>query len=352
MTFLVERWPRLTAIPHVALGTFPTPIELLPRLSAVVGAEVWCKRDDRSGTLYGGNKVRKLEFLLGQAKAEGADTILTTGAVGSHHVLATALYGKREGFEVHATIMPQPMTPHVERNVRANIAAGAILHPVQSYAMFPAAMAALIAKLKVSRKRLFVIGPGGSDASGVLGWIEGGLEIGQQLIRGEARDPDAIYVPLGSGGTAAGLAIGLAAAGIMSEVVAVRVTPRQLLRKSMLSALSRGLVQRIRTMDERFPGVAEMAMKNLTIEEDFLGEGYGIATGYGREASRIAAETQGLELDGSYTGKTMAALIAHARGKRKGQRLLFVHTLSSAPMEPLLEHAPSVLPPRVQSLMK
>ncbi|MDQ3035687.1 MAG: pyridoxal-phosphate dependent enzyme [Myxococcota bacterium] len=351
MTLLVQRWPRLSAIPHAPLGRFPTPLEVGTKLSAVVGAEVSIKRDDLTGELYGGNKVRKLEYLLGQALAEGADTIVTTGAVGSHHVLATALYGARHGFEVHGMLMPQVRTPHVEKNARAMLAAGATLHPISSFAMFPGALAALIAKLRLQKKRLFVIGPGGSDAAGVLGYVEAGLELGQQLLRVEVREPDAIYVALGTGGTAAGLAVGLAAAGVMAEIVAVRVTPRALIRKGMLSTLTRGLVQKLRGMTDRFPGVADIAMKNLTIEEGFLGEGYGIATGAGREAARVVEETEGLVLDGSYTGKTMAALIAHARGARRGQRLIYVHTLSSAPMQPLLEGAPP-LPKRIEALMR
>jgi 1-aminocyclopropane-1-carboxylate deaminase/D-cysteine desulfhydrase-like pyridoxal-dependent ACC family enzyme len=351
MTLLVERWPRLSAIPHLELGRLPTPLEHLPRLSAVAGAEVWCKRDDLTGALYGGNKVRKLEFLLAQAEAEGADTILTTGAAGSHHVLATALYGAQRGLEVHAVLMPQVRTPHVEENLSADLAAGAQLHPVPSYPMMPPAMAALAAKLKLQKKRVFVIGPGGSDAAGVLGYVEAGLEIGRQLLDLPGREPDAIYVPLGSGGTAAGLAVGLAAAGVMAEIVAVRVTPRHLIHKALLSTLSRGLVQRLREHTDRFPGAGEAAMRNLLIEDGFLGEGYGIATGAGREAGRVAAETEGLTLDGSYTGKTMAALLAAARGARKGQRLLYLHTLSSAPMAPLLEGAPPI-PTRVAALLR
>jgi 1-aminocyclopropane-1-carboxylate deaminase/D-cysteine desulfhydrase-like pyridoxal-dependent ACC family enzyme len=346
---LVERWNRLGALPHVSLGTFPTPIEPLPKLSAFIGADVWCKRDDRSGEIYGGNKVRKLEFLLGQAMAEGADTILTTGAAGSHHVLATSLYGRAKGFEVHAVLMPQHRTSHVESNVRADLAAGAILHPISSYALLPSAMAAMAARLKLQRKRLFVIGPGGSDAAGVLGYVEAGLEIGHQLVTGSVRELDAIYVPLGSGGTAVGLAVGLAAAGVMTEIVAVRVTPRHLLARSMLVALARKVVQRLRGHDERFPSVADVAMRNVTIEEDFLGEGYGIASGASREAGRIAHETDGLVLDQSYTAKTMAAVVEAARGRRRGQRVLYVHTLSSRPIEPLLAGAPPV-PKRVERL--
>jgi len=351
MTLLAERWPRLAALPHLSLGGFPTAIEHATALSSVAGADVWVKRDDGCGSVYGGNKVRKLEFLLAQAKSEGADTILTTGAVGSHHVLATALYGRMHGFDVHAVIGPQPGTAHVERNVHADLGAGATLHPISSYGLLPTALAATAARLKLQRRRLFVIGPGGSDASGVLGRIEGGLEIGQQLAHGEAREIDAVYVPLGSGGTAAGLAIGLAAAGVMAEVVGVRVTPRQLLRKGMLATLSRGLVQRIRTIDDRFPGVTDVAMKNLVFEEAFLGEGYGVATGAGREATRVAAETEGLELDVSYTSKTMAALLQHARTKRRGQRVLFVHTLNSRPIDALASSAPE-LPKRIASLLR
>lgn len=351
MTLLAERWPKLASIPHVALGHFPTAIEHAAALSQVVGADVWIKRDDRAGALYGGNKVRKLEFLLAQAKAEGADTILTTGAIGSHHVLATSLYGRAHGFEVHAVMMPQPETPHVRQNVRADLAAGAVLHPISSYALFPTAMTAIAARLKLQGKKLFVIGPGGSDASGVLGWIEGGLEIGRQLALGTADEFDVVYVPLGSGGTAAGIALGLAAMGVMAQVVAVRVTPRHLMRKGMLATLSRGLVQRLRSLDDRFPAVAPIAMQNLTIEERFLGEGYGMPTGSGREATRILLETERLELDASYTAKTMAALIQHAREHRRGQRLLFVHTLSSVPITKLAESAPA-LPRRLAALMR
>lgn len=351
MTLLAQRWHRLAAIPYLSLGGFPTPIVHAPKLSSVAGAEIWVKHDERAGTVYGGNKVRKLEFLLAQAKREGADTILTTGAVGSHHVLATAIYGAMHGFDVHAIVGPQPATAHVAENVRADLGAGATLHPISSYGLLPTAMATVAGRLKLQRRRIFVIGPGGSDASGVLGWIEGGLEIGQQLAHGEAREVEAVYVPLGSGGTAAGIAIGLAAAGVMAEVIAVRVTPRPLLRKAMLATLSRGLVQRIRSMDDRFPGVAEIAMKNLVFEEAFLGEGYGVATGAGREATRVAAETEGLALDPSYTAKTMAAVLQHARQHRRGQRVLYVHTLNSAPIADLAGATPE-LPKRVASLMR
>ncbi len=350
MTLLVERWPRLSAIPHLLLGTFPTPVRPLEQLSRVLGAEVWCKHDDRSGLAYGGNKVRKLEFLIGAARAEAKDTIVTTGAAGSHHVLATAIYGGRAGLEVHAIMMPQVRTPHVETNLRASLAAGATLHPIHSYAWMPPAMAAPAGKLKLEGRRVYLIGPGGSDGAGVLGYVEAGLEIAEQLARGELSEVDAVVVPLGSGGTAVGLAVGLAAAGVTAPVIAVRVTPRHLLGKPMLRTLAAAAVDRVRLHDERFPSVAEAAVDNLIIDEAQLGEGYGIATGAGREASRLALETDGLALDPSYSAKAMAAVVAGARGPWRGKRVLFVNTLNSVPLAVLTDGAPP-LPKRLSAIL-
>jgi 1-aminocyclopropane-1-carboxylate deaminase/D-cysteine desulfhydrase-like pyridoxal-dependent ACC family enzyme len=348
VTELQTRWPRLLAIPHVSLGVFPTPLEPLPRLSQAIGADVWVKRDERCGSLYGGNKVRKLEFLLAQAKAEGADTILTTGAVGSHHVLATTLYGRELGLEVHAILSPQPRSIHAEANVRAGLAAGLTAHPVTRYPLVPAAMASLATKLKLKRRNVFVIGPGGSDATGALGWVEGGLEIGKQMLEQSLREFDAIYVPLGSGGTAAGLAMGLAAAGVTTEIVAVRVTPKRVIRKALLTSLSRGLVQRLRTLDDRFPSIADLAMRHLRLEEGFLGDGYGIGTDEGAIALELTKDTESLQLDVAYTAKTVAAVLAAARARR-GQRILYVHTLDAVRNDALEGPA---LPNEIENLLR
>jgi delta 1-pyrroline-5-carboxylate dehydrogenase len=153
MSLLSDRFSRLRSLPKVALADVPTPLESLSRLSDAIGAEVWVKRDDRTGARYGGNKVRKLEHLLGQAREVRADVLVTIGAVGSHHVLATALYGREQGFEVHAILTGQPASVHAEENARADLFCGAHLHPVRAYALVPAAMAALVTKLRFQRKR-------------------------------------------------------------------------------------------------------------------------------------------------------------------------------------------------------
>lgn len=352
MSLLSDRWSRLRSLPKVSLADVPTPLEPMSRLSDALGCDIWVKRDDRTGARYGGNKVRKLEHLLGQAREVRADALLTMGAVGSHHVLATALYGREQGFEVHALMTGQPASVHAEENARADLACGAHLHPVRAYALIPAAMAALTLKLRLSRKKVFVIPIGGSDPTGVLGYVEAGLELAQQLVTElPGKDPTAIYVPMGSGGTAAGLAVGLAAAGVTIPVIGVRVTPRGLVGRPLLSALAHQAVNDLHARDDRFPKIAGLAMENLILDEDELGEGYAMPTGRATEATQLVRSTSSLELDTTYTAKTMAALIRDARGPRKGQRLLYVHTLSSAPMEPLLRGVPS-LPEDVARLLK
>ena len=351
MPLLQERWSRLASLPKVSIAQVPTPLEHASRLSDAVGADVWIKRDDLTSARYGGNKVRKLEHILGAAREARADAIVTTGAIGSHHVLSTALFAREQGMEVHAVMIAQPRSPHAEENARADLHAGATLHVAPIAAMIPGVMAAVAARLRMGGKRPVLVPPGGTDAHGVLGYVEAGLELAQDLVGLRGQDPDAIYVALGSGGTALGLAIGLAAAGVMIPIVAVRVTPRGLVHRSMLSVLGSSVVASLRERDDRFPKIAEIALSNLVIDEEELGAGYGVPTVLGARAGELAARYASLALDATYTQKTLAALFRDASGPRRGQRLLYVHTLSSAPMEPLLSGAPQ-LPKKLAALLR
>ena len=350
-TLLETRWPKL-ALPRLPLIAGPTPLQHDEALSRAAGGEVWIKRDDLTHPVYGGNKVRKLERLLGDAIAQGADTIITTGAAGSHHVLATALFGRRHGLTVHAVLVPQAASEHVTLDLRAMLGQGAEIHPVSFYSAVPAATAALVAKLRLEGRRPYVIPPGGSNGTGALGYVEAGLELAQQLLERRAPEPDAIVVPLGSGGTVAGLAVGLAAAGCVVPIHGVRVTPRALVGRAFLLAQIRGAIERLHSSDDRFPRITGVASSLYRIEEDELGDGYGLPTPRSREAMRVA-EAAGLHLDTTYTAKTFAhvlRLFRESRGGKKLGRVLYVHTLSSAPLQPLVERAPSI-PHRLDKLL-
>src|SRR5690606_5056181 len=158
---------------------FPTPVEPLEGLSRATGAECWIKRDDRSGARYGGNKVRKLELLLGQALARRRRSVVTIGAFGSHHALATAIYGRAVGLEVALGLYPQPLTPHVLDDLLADQAAGAHLvwtpHP---------AVAAVYAQVMARAADTQLVPAGGSSALGTLGYVEGALELADQVRAG------------------------------------------------------------------------------------------------------------------------------------------------------------------------
>lgn len=351
MTILSDRWNGLRKLPHVPLADLPTPLEEFPALSKWAGAEIWIKRDDLTAARYGGNKVRKLEYLLGDAFAREADSLVVVGAAGSHHALASAIFGAHQGLEVHAVLMPQQYTTHVEEQLRGMLAAGAHVHSVPSPALLLPAMTALAARLRLRGRRPYTVAPGGSNLAGVIGHVEAGLELARQIEAGVVPEPDAIYVALGSGGTAAGLAIGLAASGITARIVAVRVVPRTLANRRRISSLITRAVDHLRELDDRFPIVTHAARELIDVDHGELGDGYGRATSTGRNATRLARELASLELDATYTAKAFAAVLRDARGSLEGRRILYVHTLSSADLSPLIANAPP-LPKNLAALLK
>ncbi len=320
--------PRLRArcgaldLPWLPLGTWPTPVERLEAVSRHTGADVWVKRDDRSGTLYGGNKVRKLELLLAHALARGRRTIVTLGAYGSHHALATALYGRAVGLSVELALYPQPLTPHVLDDLLLDHAAGATLWRIPHPAVGPLYTATLAARAD----RGEVISPGGSSFRGTLGHVEAALELAGQIEQGLLPRPDALVVAAGTCGTAAGLAVGLELAGLQLPIVAVRVVPPTIANQLLMRRLRVGCWRLLREVGfrsgKRPPPCA------LEIDPHELGGGYGVDTPAARESVARFAD-DGIELETTYTGKAAAALLRLARGAYRGKRLLFWHTFSS-----------------------
>jgi 1-aminocyclopropane-1-carboxylate deaminase/D-cysteine desulfhydrase-like pyridoxal-dependent ACC family enzyme len=341
---LFRRFPSLNGkIPFLPLGNFPTRIVRAP---GIVGpaVDLWVKRDDESGTIYGGNKVRKLEFLLAEAREKKRTRLVTMGGYGSHHVLATGLYGREAGFDVDAVVFPQPVNDHVRESLLAGAACGIRYHPAASYAGLP--WRVLVARL---RKGAAWIAPGGSSPTGTLGYVSAGLEIGEQVARGECPAPDVVYVALGSCGTVAGLWLGLAMAGIAARVQAVRVVDRLVTNRSATLRLARATLRRL----TRHQAISERAdPATLTVEHRQFGDGYGHATDAGGEAIAMA-QAAGISLETTYTGKTFAALVADARvGLLDGKCVLFVDTYSSVDLAPLIARSPGpdALPPRLRKL--
>ncbi len=277
-----------------------------------LGEDVWVKRDDQSGAGYGGNKVRKLEFLLGDARARGRRALLTIGGDGSNHILATALYAQKAGFEAtHAVTFPQPPSAEVEAKQAAYRALDVRLSNTAGKAIVPFAVVGRLAA-SIARRHgwPYFIPPGGSSAMGTLGYVSAGLELAAQIASNELPEPHQIYVPLGSGGTVAGLLVGLRLAGLRARVVAVQVVPAPWISLGAVISLAKKTARLLARHGVEVPG--SFSVEDLDLCKDQLGPGYGMTTPAASEAVARAASA-GLKLDGTYSGKAMAALLAAPR---------------------------------------
>lgn len=330
---LFSRFPGLaSALPYVALGSLPTPVVRWSALAGATGAaSLWLKQDDISGPLYGGNKVRKLEFLLGAARVRGAGSVLTFGAAGSNHALATAIYAGALGLEAISMMVPQEPGPTVRRNLLRGLAAGASLrlHGGRG-AVRGATVAEVAGRFASGAGRPFIIPAGGSAPLGTVGFVNAALELADQVAAGELPAPDRIYVASGTMGTCVGLLLGLAVAGLPTEVVAVRVTVAPYTSPEKARRLFARTAALLRRADPAFPQVA-FPEARFTLRDDFLGPGYGRATAAGTEAVARAASA-GVTLEGTYTGKALACLLAvEAARAGNGRNILFWNTYNSVP---------------------
>jgi 1-aminocyclopropane-1-carboxylate deaminase/D-cysteine desulfhydrase-like pyridoxal-dependent ACC family enzyme len=295
------------------LGAWPTPIRRLDRTSEELGTEVWVKIEEECGA-WGGNKVRKLEYILAHARNKDAKSLVTYGAGTSSWAAALVLHGTEMGFKVVLGLggqIPDHYRALYERR-------GVSVHTASSHSLTPLAAAkAVIA----AGPRALRLAAGGSDRRGDLGAMAAGAEIARAVEKRYLPHPRAIFVPAGTSGTAAGIAVGLGVAGTRIPVVAVRVTPLPL-GTSTLVAYHAGLLLRFL----RSHGGADAGAVAAPIEGDshYFKPGYGASNEASTEAIEIAGR-DGLELDPTYAAKAFAALIGAARAGRRGP-LLFHHT--------------------------
>ena len=287
------------------------------------GTSLWIKRDDLTNPVYGGNKIRKIEKLLAEAKRRGARRIVTVGAVGSNYVLATGIFALPLGVGVDAVVVPQPRTQHVVDNLRADLAQGITLLPASSYAH-----AAVLVASRLGRGAYYVPA-GGSNRIGVMGYVDAAAELAAQVRAGEMPMPDLVVVALGSGGTVAGLVAGFAAEGMTSKVLGVTVAQPPWIVEGQARSLAKKCAPK---------GALQDLPKRLEVDRRYLGRGYGYSTAKGESALAEAAKV-GLSLDLTYTAKAFAAALDRV-AEGRAPTVLFWHTLSSARMDLLLRDAP------------
>jgi len=316
----------LSAFARCGLIESPTPIQHLPRLSQRMGgAQIYVKRDDLSGLGGGGNKLRKLEFLMGEALASGADTVITVGARQSNHARLTAAVAAREGLScelVLARTVPREDEAYSNNgNILLDELLGARIHDVPAGTDVMAFAANRADELRQAGRTVYIVPLGGSSAIGCLGYASAAAEILAQAHQSGLKF-DHIILPNGSGGTQAGLVAGMLAMGqdptcIMAHTV-LAPTERALANTEAKVAQTLALL--------RSP--ATVGTQDIVIKNGQLGLGYGLPTDAMREAVRMLASTEGLLIDPVYGGKAFAGLLQDIRDQQFAPeaKILFLMT--------------------------
>lgn len=315
----------LESFPRVQLAHLGTPLESLGRLGEVLGANLYVKRDDCTGLALGGNKARKLDFLMGEALQLGADTVLTCGAMQSNHVRQTAAAASKLGLRCVVLLeqkFPQLGEPYSDSgNVLLDRLLGATVRSFPAGTDMTAQLDAAADSVRAEGGRPYIIPVGGSNPVGTLGYIKCAFEIAAQA-RAIGLRIDHLVHATGSAGTQAGLVLGFALQNLGTRVLGISVGAARDVQEAKVHALAAVTAERL-----GLPG-GILQRASIEVDADQVGPGYGHTTCAMQDALRLAAQTEGLVLDPVYTGKAMAALIAHVRHGRfgHGDNIVFLHT--------------------------
>lgn len=295
----------LTKLPRVLLGITPTPLHPLDRLRNVLGGAakgvpaLLIKRDDLNGIAFGGNKLRKLEWLIGEAKTRRCDTLITAGAAQSNHCRLTAAVGAMHGFETHLCLRgPEPEKR--TGNLILDDWLGADLHFAPAGADVTQAMETVAEGLRVLGRKPYVIPIGGSNAVGTVGYVAAARE-----LAGQCPEADYLIVPTGSGGTQAGLEAGVRLSGVRARVIGVGIArPDTVSWNVDVANLANAVAERLGSGSG-----SGLAPADIECPMDWMGPHYAAPTEACDRAMRALARTEGIFLDPIYSGKAFAALL-------------------------------------------
>lgn len=302
-------------IPRLKLAHLPTPIEELPRLTkALGGPRLLVKRDDQTGLAFGGNKTRKLEFLAGDAKLHRADMLITAGALQSNHCRQTAAVAARLGMDCKLILVGEaPERP--EANLWLDLLFEAEIEYVDR-ARRDETLTETFESARQQGRRPYLVPFGGSNSTGALGYAFAIQEFVEQKV-----EADWIVFPSSSGGTQAGMMVGVRVFGCRSKLLGISVDVPQRTLQERVAALagetSKRLGSRIRFLADE-----------VAVNDDYCAAGYGVLTEAEREAIRLFAQTEGLLIDPVYTGRAAAGMVDLIRKRffRKNETVLFWHT--------------------------
>jgi D-cysteine desulfhydrase family pyridoxal phosphate-dependent enzyme len=310
-------WPEF---PRVDLAGGPTPLEFAPRLThAIGGPRIWIKRDDLTPLALGGNKLRKLEYLIADALRERAEVVVTAGAAQSNHAVQTAAACNIHGLRCVAVLAGPPDAP-ITGNLLLNHLLGAEIRlRAMDLAERNQAAEEVARDLRAEGEKVYVVPVGGSNALGVIGYARAAFEIAQQA-RGAGFTPSAVVCASGSGGTQAGLALGSRGLGDLFEVLGISVRTA--------AGPQAEAVARLASAGAELVSEAPFTPDQIHVADGYIGAGYGALTPESRAAILLGARTEGVLTDPVYTGKALSGLIGEAKRGRwtRDQDVVFVHT--------------------------
>jgi D-cysteine desulfhydrase len=325
---LFRAYPPLAKyIPWVSLGDLPTPVEKLGSSLGLPEGKLWVKRDDLTSPVYGGNKIRKLEHLLEDARLRRRKSLITIGGLGSNHSLATAIHGRRHGFKVHLCLSDQPVTKYVRNNLAGFLAAGARVHYCSNTKDAYRYSRRLFRELKSNGEAPYFILSGGTCGLSNVGHVNAAFEIAEQVKAGLLPEPDKLFVAAGTCGTISGLIAGLKIAGLSTRVVGVRVVDSFPAFPYIIRYYAQKAADYLRKYDPSMPRV-RIEKTDFDLLTNYLGEGYGAVTSEGKEAVERAASR--ISLETTYTGKTLAACLEYCQREFSEEKILFWNSYNSA----------------------
>jgi len=316
----------LSRYPRRFLAHLPTPLERLDRLTAELGgAEIWIKRDDCTGLSTGGNKTRKLEFLMAEAELQKVDMVMTQGATQSNHARQTAAFAAKMGMECHIVLEDRTGSNNHNYNHSGNVLLdhlhGATTQKIKGENLnMNAEMEAVADKIRATGKSVYTIPGGGSNPTGALGYVNCAFEMLSQFNERHLKI-DHIVHATGSAGTQAGLAVGLKAMNAQIPLLGIGTNAPKEKQEAKIFKLAEATAAKLGC-----EGL--MTRSDIVANTDYVGEGYGVPSEGGQEAIRLFAELEGILLDPVYSAKGAAGVIDLVRTGffKKHEKVVFIHT--------------------------
>jgi D-cysteine desulfhydrase len=330
-------------LPWKPLGQFPTPIR---KLDGLEYNNLWIKQDNLSSNVYGGNKIRKLEFALAAALDQKKKHVVTMGAIGTNHGLATAIFCQKLGLKCSLLLFKQPVTHDVKEKML-------LFKKYRAKMKFSGtklrAAVALYLTERLRHPGAYFLYAGGSNPSGTIGFVNAAFELKSQIESGVVPEPTAIFCPVGSNGTLAGLTLGLRLAGLKSKTIGVRVTashlgPIQVCTPDSVRRLMQSTYRYLRNRCQTIPAIE---LKAPLILNDYFGDGYGRPTEAGRRAYERVKNKADITLDFTYTAKTFAAVMDYCHiHTSESEPVLYWHTYNSVDLSAQVNPADVIGLPR------